>query len=424
MRTTTYGLAVFGVCACLAGCGEKKITIAQVPPFYNENLKAIAVVPFQSLVDDGRAGEIVSEEFARALQKNNTYRVFAQNDLKAIMDQQDIEIFASTGNTAVTAARFRGVGAQAVMVGSVTMYATSREEQKRRISIPLILPAGGYSASYAGSFDHRYTKTFIEATVSVSVALIRVSDGTQIYAATETGRASERSSNPKRDENACLRDATAEAVGKLLEQFAMVSKDVKIGSKAIGLGRDGLGGTRKTVDRLSAGDSRALLILELPVPCDRNTFRWLICRKGGDCELDGETFVWDREESAREGGMVWDICPAQLARDGGGPGTYTVQLIRGREIVVTKDFRIDKAQGLSLVLDSIERPQREPRMTMRRVGNDGDAWDAKRAVAVDMTFGPGSRRGRDAGESAASAPKPTKASKPKEASRPREFVEW
>jgi len=354
---------MLGVSVFLIGCGEKKMTITQYPEFYTEDLRSIAVVPFQSMSRDPRAGTIVSDVFARTLQQNGTYTVFNQSDLKAMMDQQDLEIFAGTGDAAAAAARFKPGGrVQALMVGTVTMYEVSRVDTPQSETL--------YTTNNRGqrvpAGVRHFTVTRIEATVSVSAALIRVSDGTQIHATgMEAGKAVEEGESIRRDQHECLRVATAEAVAKLVEQFAVVRKDIGVGKDSVRLAREGVGGQRNFTDKFSSEDRAATLVVNLPVSCDRNAFRWLICRDKGDVELDGDSFIWTRR-AARDGGMSWDINPAQLAQDGGGPGSYTVQLLSGREAVVTRKFKIDKPKT----------PGQGPAGRMERPARGGRGGDA------------------------------------------------
>jgi len=346
-------LALVCVTVHVAGCGEKPMAITQYPEFYTEDLKTIAVVPFRSEASDRRAGGRITERFTRDLQQNGTYNVFSHNDLQAMMDQQDLEIFAGTGDASAAAASFRPGGkVQALLVGTVTMYEATRDVQTHYEPV--------YGTDRHGNRVQTGTRsrniTRIEAVVSISAALIRVSDGTQIHAATETGRASENSENPRRDQLGCLEAATEQAVGRLVEQFGVVRKDVRPGKNAIRFARSGMGGTRNFADRFSSNDATALLVVTLPESCDRNAFRWLICRTKGDVELDSDDFVWDRGSS--RGGMTWEICPAQLAADGGGPGSYTAQLISGHDVVMSRKFTIDKPKGEGGQPARTEKPKR------------------------------------------------------------------
>ena len=150
--------------------------------------------------------------------------------------------------------------------------------------------------------------------------------------------------------------ATEQAVKKLVARFAAKDIEVKLGGGALRLARDGMGGTRTYIGKVSVDDSRALLVMDMPAPCDWNSFSWRISRANGNRELDGGTFVWSRD-AARDGGMEWDINPAQLAQDGGGPGSYTVRLIHGREAVLTKTFKIEKSKRKNAP-DRMERPVR------------------------------------------------------------------
>jgi len=366
---------MLGAGAWMGGCGEKKMIVTQYPEFYTEDLQTVAVVPFRSMARDPQAGERVSEIFARSLQRNNTYKVFAQNDLQAMLTQQDLEIFAGTGDAASAAARFKPGGQiQALMVGTVTMYDVTRDDQRHQEPV--------YSTDRNGrryqSSTRTYTVTRIEATVSVSAALIRVSDGTQLHATSmETGKAIEEGERIQRNETECLRVATQQAVSKLVEQFAVVNKELRVDKNAVRLARDGMGGVRNFTDKFSTTDASAQLVVDLPVSCDRNEFRWLICRDKGQTELDADTFVWTRE-AARSGGMMWDICPAQLAQDGGGPGSVTVQLINGREVVLTKKFKIDAPKGQDTSASRrYERPSRDGDRGGRSGGRGGDGGPAR-----------------------------------------------
>ena len=341
MHAMMRSVAVVGLaCTVLAGCGTK-IKVYQYPEFYTEDLKTIAIVPFKSMSDNQHSGAIVSETLARALQQNNTYQVFAHNDLKAMVDQKDLDVFSGTGDASAAAAKFKPGGkVQALMVGDVSTYTCSRSVQHR--SEPVYQYDRNGNRIPVGQREYDYTR--IEATVAVSAALIRVSDGTQIHATQmETGKAIEEGELPQRDQAECLRAATEQAVAKLVATFAVVPVEVTVAKNAFCMATDQYDNKWNYVTRFTTDDTKAFVVVNLPLPCDRNPFKWTIVRENDRRDLAGCDFKWDRTWSAQNG-KGFEFSPAKIAEMGQGPGNYMIKLYSGREVALTQKFTIDASK--------------------------------------------------------------------------------
>lgn len=115
-----------------AGGCSAKIWVIQTPDFYTPKLKTIAVVPFRNQTDWRGAGDILGDKLASALMANGAYTVFNRNDLKTVLDEQDIAR-ALSGDPAAVAAKLRNPKeVQAILTGTVTTYAATSNSQNRQ----------------------------------------------------------------------------------------------------------------------------------------------------------------------------------------------------------------------------------------------------------------------------------------------------
>lgn len=318
-----------------AGCGTK-IKVNQYPQFYSESLRAIAVVPFRSAAKDPNAGTVISENLARAMMQNNTYRVFSHNDLAALMDQQDLMVYASSGDATAAASKLKPGGkVQAMLVGTVTLYDHTSSTQQRQD--PQYTYDDKGRQQFAGYRTYAYTRN--EATVAVSAALIRVSDGTQIHATAEAvGRDNCQGEVPARDRFECLRRATAAAVNKMVEEFAVTIKEVGVGSKNFRPAIENYDNQWKWADRFSEQDEKMYLVLTLPPSCDRNVFRIVIVRQDQREELASVEINYERNWA--DGGKGFEFSPKDLASKHG-PGSYQAKLYHGKTPVIVQKFKIE-----------------------------------------------------------------------------------
>ena len=320
--------------AILAGC-SKKIWITQYPEFYTAELKNIAVVPFRNRSSVRGAGDVVSDSLAATLMSNGTYKVFNRNHLKSLLDERDLQI-AFGSNTSAAAAKFRQLGnVQAILVGAVNTYAATANRQRKRDPVYGYNPQTG--ASYVSGY-RTYEWTRYEANVAVTAALIRVSDGSTIYSTPGPAQANwwAEGSPPKLDAYGCLNNATNNVVSQLLEQFAIVRRQIKVNpAKDFRTASELYDNKWTFTDVFGAADEEMYVVLKLPASCDRNRFRLAVVRKGERKDLVSQQIVWDKQY----GSYGYLFRPKEIAA-GGGPGQYEVKFYSGQEPVLKHAFRI------------------------------------------------------------------------------------
>lgn len=321
--------------AAAGGC-SKKIWITQIPEFYTPELKTIAVVPFRNQSTGKNAGQVLADKLATALMANGTYRVFNRNDLRALMDENDLRI-AFGGDTSAATTKFRqATNVQAILTGTVTTYsATSNRQQKQEPVYAYDRNGRQYVAGY-----RRFVHTRNEANVSATAALIRVSNGTTIHATPSAAwaRAWSEGSPPKKDAYACAADATDMVVGQLVEQFAPIRKQIKVDiTKALRTATELYDNEWAFSKRFKTTDDRMYVVVALPASCDRNRFRLAIVRKGERKDLASQDITWTKKYS--EFGYAFN--PKQIAAAGGGAGEYEVKFYSGAEPVLRYTFRIE-----------------------------------------------------------------------------------
>ena len=328
-------------CIALAGGCTKTIVITQYPEFYTPDLKTIAIVPFRNNTPDRTAGENISEQFARALAGNGTYAVYNRSDLKTLLNEKDLQL-ALGNDQAASAKMFERTGkVQAILTGAVNTYiGTSRNEPKRDPQYAYDRNGNQYVSGYRD-----WVQTHNEATVVVTAALLRVSDGSgstiHATAAPVTGRASSDSTSyspPEMDMHACLAAACNQAVSRLVEEFGVVNKKISIDpAKAFRTASDYYDGKYNVTDRFSASDEKMLVVLSLPPSCDRNRFRITVVREESRNDLAEIKLIWDRKWG---GAKDFVLSPRDIAAKGGGAGTYLVKFYSGPEPVIINKIQI------------------------------------------------------------------------------------
>jgi hypothetical protein len=292
------------------------------------------VVPFRNSTAKRDAGDIVADKVAAALAANGTYEVFNRNDLKARMDERDLQIaFSDDANAAAQA--FRKVGkVQAILVGNVTTYSSNSQRQQRQ-DPTYYTDAKGNRRQGA---PRRYTYTQNFGDVSVAVTLIRVSDGSPIHATPAASRNCRcEGEAPALSEQACLEGACNAVIAQLLEEFAVVPKQITVDPKqAFTTASDFYDAKFTYSDSFRAGDPQMLVVLALPTAADRNNFRVTIVREGARQDLFEQDLIWSGKNSS----IRIPVKPADLAAKGGGPGWYVAKLYSGPQPVLTQRFQI------------------------------------------------------------------------------------
>jgi hypothetical protein len=320
--------------SAVGGC-SKKIWVIQTPDFYTPAIKTIAVVPFRNQTDWRGAGDILGDKVASALMANGTYTVFNRNDLKTVLDEQDITL-ALGGDPAAIAAKLRNPqDVQAILTGTVTTYSTTSNSQNRQDPVYAVNAQG--NSYVAGYRTYVYTRN--EGNVSVTAHLIRLKDGTTIAATPESAwsRVWAEGSPPGKDPHACLAEAATSVVEQLVETFAPVRKQVSLNpSKALRMASELYDNRWTFTDTFKASDKKMYVVVELPPACDRNSFKLSIVRKDQREDLAVQEIRWSKEHKSF--GYLFD--PSQIASKGGGAGNYEVKFYSGPEPVLQREFRI------------------------------------------------------------------------------------
>ena len=328
-RTAVLLLAAL---AAAAGC-SKKMWIYQTPAFYSPDLKNIAVVPFRNHTSVRNAGNVVADNLAAALMDNPTYKIFARNDLKMLLDQEDLRR-ALSGEVGPGTSFGKMVNVQAFLAGSVTMYSATSSRQFKKD------PVYGYNKRTKNRYIQGYRSYYYtrnEANVSVSAALIRP-DGTTIHATGAPVHAREVSEgeSPRMDRYACAAVATDRVIRRLVEEFAVIRRQIKINpGKALRTAADLYDNQWTYTKKFKPTDDKMFVVVALPPACDRNPFRLVIVRKDQREELASLKFVWSRNRAS----FGYRFSPRRLAA--AGTGEYEVKFYSGPEPIMRRAFKIE-----------------------------------------------------------------------------------
>ncbi len=319
----------------LGGC-SKKFTIYQQPEFYDGSIKAIAVTPFRNQTSVADAGNTVSDRLAAALIANGTYKVYNRNDHRVLSDERDLQLDLGQDPEKVEA-MFRQLGdVQAILIGVVSTYAGTSNSQPRQEPIQQY---NAYTKSWYVAGYRSYVWTRNEVNVAVTAALLR-RDGSTIYATPvpATAQAWAEGSPPEKDIYALLTQANGLVVQQLVEQFAIVPKEIKVDpNKALRFASELFENKWTFVDRFATDSEEMYVVLELPNNCDRNRFAIKIVRKDKPREyLASQQITWDGQHKS----FGYNFNPKQIAKKGNGPGLYTAKFFSGPEPIFTRDFRI------------------------------------------------------------------------------------
>jgi hypothetical protein len=340
-----FGKLALGVlaAACLAGC-SKEVQIVRFPVYWTDGMEKmrIAVVPFRNQTAVRGAGQAVSDELANTLSAAGTYRgVFNHRDLKALLDQRDVQLALGDADAAL-ARQLRGVpglDVQAILVGTVTTYDATQDRQQR------VQPQKVYDRKgrLVAVRQRRYVHIRNQATVAATAALIRVGDGTTIHATPAPPPSANRAvegSPPKLSPMACLAAARGDVVTRLASAFCITRAKIKMKP-----GEDFLttrqaepfDGKWEGVEAFPASADEAYVVLRLPDVAERNRFRIGLARRAGQRNLLTTDVVWRRGWGHR----AFRFSPAKLAAEGGGPGEYLAKLYAAAdEPALTCAFRI------------------------------------------------------------------------------------
>ncbi len=329
-------IAVVLLSIALTGGCDKKMTITQVPTFYHPSLKVIAVAPFRNQTQWRGANNIIADQVAAGLMSNGAYKVFNRNDLKTVMDESDLNI-ALGADPVAAAGQLKKLTSkvQAILVGTITTYATTTNKQQKRDPVYAYDRKGNAYISGYRSYVH----TRNEANVSVTATLIRVSDGSTIYATPKPAwaRVWAEGSPPNKDAHACAADAAGRVASQLVATFAPTRRQIKINEgKALRTASELYDDEWTFQKKFSADADKMYVVVALPPSCDRNRFRLAIVRKDQRRDLASQDIQWDKKHK----GFGYVFSPKEIAANGGGPGEYEVKFYSGAKPIMRRKFKI------------------------------------------------------------------------------------
>jgi hypothetical protein len=336
-----------GLAVCLVSGCTKKMPIYSIPPWYSEDIESVAVQEFRNATGNPAARGL-STQLASSLMANGTYRVMNRADLKALMDERDLRAALGEGDPAASAAALRKIGTvDAILAGTVTGYRVDTDRQ--RVTKPNMVWDPDQEKMVQRGYNS-YVRVEHNAVVEVSASLIRVSDGQPLGATQGAVVGQDRSLGdegqaPPRSAGQSLAVARNEAVGKLVESFAIVKKEIKVKPDdvmKISTGRPA--GEWIEKDTFTPADDVMFVVIDLPMVCDRNSFRFEIAKGKEAPALIGQKFQWTKADCGI-GGKPFRFQPSEIARKGG-TGEYVIRFYSGikPEPIFDKKFKIEQSK--------------------------------------------------------------------------------
>ena len=327
------------VAAGLPGC-HNDVIITQSPPFWPATVRTVAVLPFRNATPVPVAGLAVSDAFAAALSRLGSCQVLTRADLRDLADDVKLQQWVQEDGPALTA-RLRGANrAQAYIVGSVALYATTTIAQENRV--PVYADAAGGARRVVGYKNVPVVTYKGEAALTVQMiddqGRLLYSVSAPVHrAVTATG------TPPPMDAPACRTKALDEAVSVILAQFAPIPRLVELkNAEAFYVAVERPGKEWKKTNKYTLADRDVAVVLRLPPSCEGNTFQVVITRKASrgvpQHDVVSQMVVWRTEDSAR--GLTLKFPIADIVRAGDGPGQYAASLVSSGKPVIHDEFKI------------------------------------------------------------------------------------
>lgn len=334
MRKTLLMTAAFsGIVLAAAGCGNK-MWVLQYPAFYSEDLKTVAVAPFDSS-PGGPAGLIMADKLAGALRDNGSYRIV--HPVRSRPTTQPTTQPGEEGSLDELLESLRQRGdVQAVIIGSVEVFHAASYEYYHPVRRSY-WHRGHYHYDYY-DLDY-YIRT--DATAAAWASMINVSDGETIHSTPALLTASESDVGyPPGQGIRLLDEAANHVVEQMVEEFAIVRKQIKVSDDALRMASGEVAGQWQYAGEFSADDERIFLVVRLPRQAGRNLFRVTIRRAGQDAILAETEFTWDAEADV----WVMELETSELIETGGS-GKYEARFYSQGDEAMKRGFTIRPTPG-------------------------------------------------------------------------------
>lgn len=324
------------------GC-EKEIPIWQYPTFWEPGeIESIAVVPFRNTsIQDPEAGNTIADRLAVALAANGTYpKVYNRRDLQALLTEEDLKLLAG-GQGDSAAILKRATGVRAIITGTVSQFDASTHSQQRQE--PQYTWDQYGNAHFAGNRIYTFTRN--DAIVTATATMLSTKTGQTIHATYPAqSHMWAQGSPPEMSMDVCLAAAVNVVTSKLLAEFAIVGRIIKVKPHEVfrittGELYDGKWEDKKN---FTTADEKMTVVIKMPPEADRSQFRITVIRANTKKDLFELVFRWSRDAPVT--GQVYIFNPSEIAAAGGGPGQYVLKFYAGVEPIMENRFYIHRAR--------------------------------------------------------------------------------
>ncbi len=339
-RDRWIALGLVAVAAWTPGC-NKRITLRQVPEFYDPSIRTVAVADLANNSLRTNAGRYVATRLADALAVNQTYGVIGPDEFRTQLDQAGLDLPAGADRQRLCEILARLDHIDAILTGEVLSLETERIVESYR-------PRGYVHTGYAwSSYGYHGPRTGIGLHLPLQTQDIRAAfaearfrmvhrEG-NVLAVVGPVSAERQVQSSAAGPGELLDAVVREVADKAVARVAIVPVEVEVDpDDALRVGVEAEGGKvdwTETVD-ISAGE--LIVHVELPEQADRNELSLRIRRKGQGEALASQSFTYRIAQ-----GPIRRVFALGELVDRGGKGAYQVVLVRKGDTLLTKTFDIN-----------------------------------------------------------------------------------
>ena len=120
-RRLIVAVLAAGMASVAGGC-TKKFFVDRYPPFYEPQIKTVAVLPMDSASGRREAGVVLGHFLASALTTNGTYKVIGPTELRGKLGAEKLDALVHASNHDVAAAMAELGGIDAFITGTALAY--------------------------------------------------------------------------------------------------------------------------------------------------------------------------------------------------------------------------------------------------------------------------------------------------------------